>query len=455
MGPKHKKHCMLTRKDTTRKRRIKTPPQSDSDTETESKYSNEMDSHDYSNKDYVDEDQDNTIRAIEIDRNSALYTYTNTDLFYYCGLPRAQRDKILQAEKDIAQSADPGGIPLRFKILMGNASPALKAIAIDKLNSCHDTKSLNWVKAMSKLPLGIIHPLEVTSSSSKEDVSKFLQKTKAILDKEVYGHAEAKRYILFTLAKWITNPDACGIVIGIEGDPGSGKSLLVKEGLSKALNIPCAFLPLGGANASSYLDGHHYTYEGSMYGKVAEVLMQAKCMNPIFCFDELDKVADNSHGQEVFNVLIHLTDATQNMAFQDQYFSGIDLDVSRSIIVFTYNDESKIHHVLKDRMIKIRTSSYTPKDKIVILRKHMIPKLAKSYGFDSIEIDDSAAERVVSASVSMRDAQRILDTTISSINFDLIMAGNDRAENSKINISRKMLILPPASKDAGFLPMYL
>lgn len=451
---KYKTHQMITRNDKNSKRKRQSHHPSEFDSTSESDSDSDSDSESGQRED--SQINNNAIYKQEIENHSALYDYTTSDLFYYCGLPKAQRAQIIAAEDAIIERTNPNGvIPLRFQILHGNASSDVKALAIDKLNSCSDSKTLNWVKGFARLPFGIFKNLEVSSLSPKSEISAFLNHTRAVMDKEVYGHKEAKRYILFTLAKWITNPDAAGIVIGIEGDPGSGKTLLVKQGLSKALNLPCAFVPLGGANSASFLDGHNYCYEGSMYGKIAEVLMEAKCMNPIMCFDELDKVADNSHGQEVFNVLIHLTDATQNNAFHDQYFHGIDLDVSRSIIVFTYNDESKIHPVLKDRMIKIKTSTYTPKDKTVILRQYMLPKIAEVYGFGSIEIDDAAAQKVVSASTSMRDIKHIIDTTISSINFDYVMDKDNNCDRTRLVITSKTLIVPKNNIEREFLPMYM
>ena len=57
-------------------------------------------------------------------------------------------------------------------------------------------------------------------------------------------------------------------------------------------------------------------------------------MNPIFYFDELDKVSKTAKGEEITNLLIHLTDDSQNTNFQDKYYTGIDIDVSRAEYLF-------------------------------------------------------------------------------------------------------------------------
>ena len=80
---------------------------------------------------------------------------------------------------------------------------------------------------------------------------------------------------------------------------GNGKTTLVKNGIAKAIGRPFAFITLGGCSDASFLEGHNYTYEGSMWGKIVDVLMECKCMNPVFYFDELDKVSETTKGDEI------------------------------------------------------------------------------------------------------------------------------------------------------------
>jgi hypothetical protein len=87
---------------------------------------------------------------------------------------------------------------------------------------------------------------------------------------------------------------------------------LVKEGISKILNRPFAFIALGGATDSSFLEGHSYTYEGSTWGQIVQILIDSKCMNPVIYFDELDKISETPKGEEIAGILTHLTDTTQN-----------------------------------------------------------------------------------------------------------------------------------------------
>jgi ATP-dependent Lon protease len=83
-----------------------------------------------------------------------------------------------------------------------------------------------------------------------------------------------------------------------------------------------------------------------MWGRIADALMNARCMNPVLYFDELDKVSTTSHGDEIVSMLIHLTDRSQNSQFHDRYFAGVDFDLSQCLFVFSFNDESKVHPIL-------------------------------------------------------------------------------------------------------------
>tara|TARA_A100001015_G_scaffold262662_1_gene309027 strand:+ start:26 stop:610 length:585 start_codon:yes stop_codon:yes gene_type:complete len=109
-------------------------------------------------------------------------------------------------------------------------------------------------------------------------------------------------------------------------------------------------------------------------------------MNPVIYFDELDKVSDTPKGEEIIGILTHLTDTTQNDKFHDKYFSEIEFDLSKVLFIFSYNDEDKINPILKDRMYRIQTSGYDSKDKTIIAKDYLIPKIVKNVNFNNEEI---------------------------------------------------------------------
>jgi ATP-dependent Lon protease len=229
------------------------------------------------------------------------------------------------------------------------------------------------------------------------------------------------------LGQLVTNPKAIGTSIAINGPPGTGKTSLVKEGISKILNRPFAFIALGGATDSSFLEGHSYTYEGSMWGKIVQILIDSKCMNPVIYFDELDKISDTPKGEEIAGILTHLTDTTQNSQFHDKYFAEIDFDLSKCLFIFSYNDESKINPILKDRMYRIQTKGYDKKQKTIISNDYLLPKIREQVCFhkEDIIIPDETVHYMIdhfcNKEDGVRNLKRCLEIIYTKLNLYRLM----------------------------------
>ena len=140
-------------------------------------------------------------------------------------------------------------------------------------------------------------------------------------------------------------------------------------------------------------------------------------MNPVFLFDELDKVSTTSRGDEIINTLIHLTDPIQNEKYTDKYFQEIDLDLSKSIIIFTYNNENNINPILKDRMISIDVKGYGAKDKLIIAKEYLIDELLPKYNMKNGDIifENKLLEYIINISSSNEDGVRNLKREINNI----------------------------------------
>ena len=139
-------------------------------------------------------------------------------------------------------------------------------------------------------------------------------------------------------------------------------------------------------------------------------------------FDELDKVSHTYRGEEIIGLLTHLTDSSQNERFNDRYFGEIDMNLSKALIIFSYNDENKINPILKDRMITIRVSGYDTSDKICIAKDYLIPELLKEYKRSpediifSTEIIEKIIERVPKEE-GVRNLKRGIECIISWLNM--------------------------------------
>jgi ATP-dependent Lon protease len=265
---------------------------------------------------------------------------------------------------------------------------------------------------------------------NNEFVDKSVQHINDTLDESVFGHVHAKKQILKIIAQWM-NGEQGGYCFGFEGSPGVGKTSLAKKGLAKCLvdengnSRPFAFIALGGSSNGSTLEGHSYTYVNSTWGRITDILMETKCMNPIIYIDELDKVSKTEHGKEIIGILTHLIDSTQNDEFQDKYFTGINLDLSKVLFIFSYNDPDQIDRILLDRIHRIRFDNLSLDDKMVIVSQYIIPEINKKMGFSNgtIELSDEIIEYIIETYTlepGVRKLKEVLFDLFGEVNIELL-----------------------------------
>ena len=345
-----------------------------------------------------------------------------------------QQRKIIQQMKEVKEHCEVEK-PYRLALLDAQIPIAFKASAYKKINTLKYMepgggeyyKIKNWVDTFMQIPFGKHKSLPITMDDGIDKCHDFMENAKGILDKAVYGLDDAKLQIMQMVGQWIANPDAIGTAIAIKGPMGTGKTTLVKEGISQILGREFAFIALGGATDSSFLEGHSYTYEGSTWGKIVDILIQCKSMNPVIYFDELDKVSDTPKGEEIIGILTHLTDTTQNSKFHDKYFSELDFDLSRCMFIFSYNDESKINPILKDRMYRIQTKGYNQKEKTTIANDYLLPKIREQVKFSDtdIVIPDKTVQYIVDThtgqEAGVRNLKRCLEIVHTKLNLYRLM----------------------------------
>lgn len=253
------------------------------------------------------------------------------------------------------------------------------------------------------------------------------------LEDSIYSHTHAKKQIMKIIGQWM-NGEQTGYCFGFEGSPGIGKTSLAKKGLTKCLvdvngePRPFAFIAIGGSSNGSALEGHGYTYVNSTWGRIVDILMETKCMNPIIYIDELDKVSNTEAGKEIIGILTHLIDPTQNEAFHDKYFAGIDIDISKALFIFSYNDPALIDRILLDRIHRIKFENLTLDDKMVIVRKYILPDINKKMGFDeTVEMNDTVVEHIINCYTcepGVRKLKEIIFDLYGEINLELIKSAD-------------------------------
>lgn len=345
---------------------------------------------------------------------------------YYNSLTGKRQKELFEVMNRISKLGfEDSEIPYKFKILELPISDYTKSQIIKKITALSDMPSdsgesyklKNWVDGFLRIPFGKTSPLPVKFSDGRDKCTEFMKNARTTMNESIYGMNGAKTQIMQILAQWIVNPNSVGNVIALKGPMGVGKTSFAKNAIAKVLNRPFQFFSLGGASDVSNFVGHSYTYEGSIWGRITDALMHSGTMNPVFYFDELDKISTTPHGEEITSMMIHMTDRSQNSEFHDRYFSGVDFDISQCLFVFSLNDIERVHPILRDRMTVIQCDGYDEKDKKEILKGYVWPQLLDRLKFDDKDIilTDDAIHFIIHEFSNQEKGVRTLIRTIENL----------------------------------------
>jgi len=333
---------------------------------------------------------------------------------------------------------DPNAQSMMFKLLSMNISPETQSIVLARYNTLQSMdpgsgeyfKARAWLEKFSSLPLGIYKNIPVTLSDGTESCTAFMERARRCLGEAIFGQEAAKIQILQFIASKITNPGAGGLSLLLAGPPGIGKTSLIKNGIAKAIGWPFQFISLGGDSDASTYTGHQLVYEGSHCGKIVNSLVTAKSMSMVMMFDELDKISATPKGEEVQNLLVHLTDSTQNSDFEDKYLSGITLDLSKILFTFSANNLEKIDRILLDRMVVIQLEGYTKKEKLSIAENFLLPTALKEVALEEkVAVNSDVLEHIMAEYANeekgVRELKRCIEAIAQKINMLRIFNAKD------------------------------
>lgn len=400
-----------------------------------------------------------SIKKSKDEPDSPVLELNDEEQDYYDDLSKSKQKKLNKQMKKLEVLISGSGVPYKFRVLDLPLADSMKAAVIKKIDILNEMgmdnsesyKLRTWIEGFMRIPFGTTIPLPVKIDDGPKPCADFLSETRKTLDTAVYGMNGAKTQIMQILAQWISNPSSVGNVIALKGPMGVGKTSFAKNGVANVLKRPFEFFSLGGATDSANFVGHSYTYEGSMWGRIADSLMNARAMNPVMYFDELDKVSTTPHGEEIVSMLIHLTDRSQNNQFHDRYFAGVDFDLSQCLFVFSFNDESKVHPILKDRMQVIQCSGYTVDEKQVILTQYVWPQILERIKLDGLTLTEEAVKYLITEfsreEEGVRTLIRAVESLVTRINL-LRIADEETAKSYKFytKITFPLVITPTVAQ---------
>ena len=225
-------------------------------------------------------------------------------------------------------------------------------------------------------------------------INRNLRKAEKVLNKDHYGLEKVKERILENLAVQQLTKNNKGPIICLVGPPGVGKTSIAKS-IARATNREFVRMSLGGVRDEAEIRGHRRTYVGAIPGRVINSIIEADSNNPLFLFDEVDKIGSDFRGDPA-SALLEVLDPEQNNTFTDHY-PEIPFDLSDVMFITTANTTATIPAPLLDRVEVIELTSYTEEEKVHIAMNYLVPKKMKENGLkkSQFSITSSAVRDII------------------------------------------------------------
>ena len=349
----------------------------------------------------------NECKLIEVDKHIEEETKKNIDKGqkeYYL------REKIATIRHELGDDSNEEIENMRYEAEKKNLPEHVKA----RLNK--------EIKRLESLPFGshdvpavralIECILELPWTEKTDDIID-IDRARQILDRDHYGMKKVKDRVIEYLAVSARTGSLNGQIICLVGPPGVGKTSIVAS-IAEAVGRNFVRMSLGGIDDEAEIRGHRRTYIGAMPGRIIAAMRQAKTINPVILFDEIDKLNKNIHGDPAA-AMLEVLDSAQNNSFRD-HFLEIPYDLSHVMFITTANSLDTIPRPLLDRMEVIEVPGYMEYEKVQIAARHLIPQQFEKHGLTQKELtihDDAIAELI--RGYTRESGVRSLDRVLASV----------------------------------------